>query len=57
MTRPSVRSGARRLAMMDMMHSTTAVVMLMVVLIVALVGILVAVRIVGGRSFNEDHDG
>jgi NADH:ubiquinone oxidoreductase subunit 3 (subunit A) len=43
--------------MMDMMDSTTAVVMLMVLLIVGLVGVLIAVRLIGGRSFNDDHDG
>lgn len=43
--------------MTDMMHSTTAVVMLMTVLIVGLVGVLVAVRLVGGKAFNKDHDG
>jgi NADH:ubiquinone oxidoreductase subunit 3 (subunit A) len=43
--------------MMDMMHSTTAVVVLMIVLVLVLSGILIGVRVLGGRTFNEDHDG
>ena len=42
--------------MSDMMHSTGAVIALMVTLVLVLGGILVSVRVVGGRAFNEDHD-
>ena len=42
--------------MSDMMHSTGAVIALMVTLIVVLGGILVAVRLIGQKVFNEDHD-
>ena len=41
--------------MSDMMNSTGAVIAL-VILVLALGGILVSVRIIGGRAFNEDHD-
>ena len=42
--------------MMDMMDSTGAVIVLMVVLVLVLGGILVGVRVIGGRQFNADHD-
>jgi hypothetical protein len=42
--------------MTDMMHSTGAVIALMVTLVLVLGGILIAVRVVGGRAFNDDHD-
>ena len=42
--------------MSDMMHSTGAVIALMVTLVLVLGGILVSVRVIGGRSLNEDHD-
>jgi hypothetical protein len=41
--------------MNEMMHSTGVLIALMVVLVSVLGGILIAVRVVGGRAFNEDH--
>ena len=41
--------------MNDMMHSTGALIALMVVLVVAVGGILIAVRVIGGKAFNDDH--
>ena len=41
--------------MTDMMHSTAAVMALMVTLVLLLGGILIGVRVVGGRGFNDDH--
>ncbi len=43
--------------MNEMMHSTGVLIALMVVLVVVLGGILIAVRVVGGKAFNEDHEG
>lgn len=42
--------------MTDMMHSTTALIVLMTTLVLVLGGILVAARVLGGRAFKEDHD-
>ncbi len=42
--------------MNDMMHSTGVLIALMITLVVMLGGILIAVRLVGGKAFNEDHD-
>lgn len=42
--------------MSDMMLSTGALIALMVTLVLVLGGILVSVRVIGGRAFNEDHD-
>ncbi|MGD9959458.1 hypothetical protein [Nocardioides sp.] len=41
--------------MRDMMHSTEALIALMVILILVLGGILVGIRLVGERAFNNDH--
>jgi hypothetical protein len=42
--------------MNDMMHSTGALIALMVTLVVVLGGILIGVRVLGSRAFNQDHD-
>ncbi len=41
--------------MNDMMHSTGVLITLMVVLVLVLGGVLIAVRVVGGKAFNDDH--
>jgi len=40
-----------------MMDSTGAVIALMVVLVLLVGGIFITVRVLGGKDFNEDHDG
>ena len=42
--------------MTAMMHSTAAVIALMVTLVLLLGGILIGIRVVGSRSFNDDHE-
>jgi len=42
--------------MNDMMHSTGALIALMIVLVLVLGGVLIGVRVVGGKAFNDDHD-
>jgi hypothetical protein len=39
-----------------MMHSTGVLIALMVALVLVLGGILIGVRVVGGKAFNEDHE-
>jgi hypothetical protein len=41
--------------MNDMMHSTGVLITLMVVLVLVLGGVLISVRVVGGKAFNDDH--
>lgn len=42
--------------MMDMMHSTTVLVVLMVLLVLLIGGVMIGVRLIGGKQFNADHD-
>ncbi len=42
--------------MNEMMHSTGVLIALMVGLVLVLGGVLIAVRVVGGKAFNADHD-
>jgi hypothetical protein len=42
--------------MNEMMHSPGLSVTLMVVLVLALGGILIAAQVVGRKAFNEDHE-
>jgi hypothetical protein len=42
--------------MNDMMHSTGVLIALMITLVALLGGALIAVRLIGGKAFNRDHD-
>jgi hypothetical protein len=42
--------------MNDMMHSTGVLIALMITLVALLGGTLIAVRLIGGKAFNQDHD-
>jgi flagellar basal body-associated protein FliL len=42
--------------MNEMMHSTGVLIALMVLLVLLLGGMLIGVRMLGGKAFNEDHD-